>query len=82
MRAEALETLVQEDIAAGMQACAVVANTGTTATTAIDPVGAIAAVVRRYGLWLHVDAAMAGSAMILRSAAGCGAASKQLTALC
>ncbi len=65
MRADALETMVQEDIAAGMQACAVVATTGTTATTAIDPVGAIAAVARRYGLWLHVDAAMAGSAMIL-----------------
>ena len=34
-------------------------------TTAIDPVGAIAAVAERYRLWLHVDAAMAGSAMIL-----------------
>jgi glutamate/tyrosine decarboxylase-like PLP-dependent enzyme len=44
---------------------AVVATVGATATTAIDPVGAIADVARRHGLWLHVDAAMTGSAMIL-----------------
>jgi aromatic-L-amino-acid decarboxylase len=48
-----------------MLPCAVVATTGTTATTAIDPVGALAAVAQRHGLWLHVDSAMAGSAMIL-----------------
>ena len=65
MQADALEALLQRDIAAGMLPCAVVATTGTTATTAIDPVGEIAAVAQRYGLWLHVDAAMAGSAMIL-----------------
>ena len=38
---------------------------GTTATTAVDPLEPIAAVAERHGLWLHVDAAMAGSAMIL-----------------
>ena len=65
MRADALDALVQRDIAAGMLPCAVVATTGTTATTAIDPVADIAAVARRHGLWLHLDAAMAGSAMIL-----------------
>ena len=65
MQADALDAMVQRDIAAGMLPCAVVATTGTTATTAIDPVAAIAAVAQRYGLWLHVDAAMAGSAMIL-----------------
>jgi aromatic-L-amino-acid decarboxylase len=65
MRAEALAAMVEEDLARSLRPCAVVATTGTTATTALDPVGAIAAVAGRHGLWLHVDAAMAGSAMIL-----------------
>jgi aromatic-L-amino-acid/L-tryptophan decarboxylase len=65
MRADMLEAMAREDAARGLRPCAVVATTGTTATTALDPVGAIAAVARRHGLWLHVDAAMAGSAMIL-----------------
>ena len=65
MRADALEAAVKADIASGRTPAAVVATTGTTATTALDPVEAIAAVAKRYGLWLHVDAAMAGSAMIL-----------------
>jgi aromatic-L-amino-acid decarboxylase len=56
---------VAEDRAAGRQPCAVVATTGTTATTAFDPLGPIATVAREHGLWMHVDAAMAGSAMIL-----------------
>jgi aromatic-L-amino-acid decarboxylase len=65
MRPEALEALIQRDRAAGVKPCAVVATTGTTTTTALDPVEAIAEVARENGLWLHVDAAMAGSAMIL-----------------
>jgi aromatic-L-amino-acid decarboxylase len=65
MRSDALDTLIQQDLAAGVLPCAVVATTGSTAVTAIDPVAAIAAVAGRHGIWLHVDAAMAGSAMIL-----------------
>lgn len=65
MRADALAAAIREDIAAGRKPCAVVATTGTTTTTAVDPIGAIAEVARAHGLWLHVDAAMAGSAMIL-----------------
>jgi aromatic-L-amino-acid decarboxylase len=65
MRTDALEAAIAADIAAGLTPCAVVATSGTTATTALDPLEAIAAVARRRGLWLHVDAAMAGSAMIL-----------------
>src|SRR5207245_328974 len=56
---------VTAEAAAGLVPCAVVATTGTTASTALDPLGPIAEVAQRHGLWLHVDAAMAGSAMIL-----------------
>ncbi len=65
MRADALAEMVAEDLARGDLPCAVVATVGTTATTAIDPVAAAAEVASRHGLWLHVDSAMAGSAMIL-----------------
>ncbi|MBP3955328.1 aspartate aminotransferase family protein [Gemmata sp. G18] len=65
MRADALEAAIRADLDAGKVPCAVVATTGTTASTALDPVGAIAEVAARYKLWVHVDAAMAGSAMIL-----------------
>src|SRR5262249_52895333 len=62
---DALEGAIRRDVAEGRQPCAVVATTGTTTSTALDPVPAIAALAREYGMWLHVDAAMAGSAMIL-----------------
>lgn len=65
MRADALATMMADDVAAGHMPCAVVATTGSTASTALDPVGAIATVAQHHGAWLHVDAAMAGSAMIL-----------------
>jgi aromatic-L-amino-acid/L-tryptophan decarboxylase len=61
----ALDEAIARDRALGHKPCAVVATTGTTASTALDPVAAVAASARRHGLWLHVDAAMAGSAMIL-----------------
>lgn len=65
MRPDALAELAKADGATGKVPCAVVATTGTTASTALDPVGGIAEVAARFGLWVHVDAAMAGSAMIL-----------------
>lgn len=65
MRADALAAAIAEDRAAGRVPCAVVATTGTTTTTALDPVGAIADVIAGQSIWLHVDAAMAGSAMVL-----------------
>jgi aromatic-L-amino-acid decarboxylase len=65
MRPEALHEAIRADLNAGKLPCAVIATTGTTASTALDPVGPIAELASRYGLFLHVDAAMAGSAMIL-----------------
>jgi aromatic-L-amino-acid decarboxylase len=65
MRADALDAAVRCDRDRGRTPCAIVATTGTTTTTALDPVGALAEVAGRHGLWLHVDAAMAGSAMVL-----------------
>jgi aromatic-L-amino-acid decarboxylase len=61
----ALARAIDDDLAAGRRPCAIVATTGTTTTTAVDPLEPIGALAARHGLWLHVDAAMAGSAMIL-----------------
>ncbi len=63
--ANALAEAVREDRAAGRVPAAVVATIGTTTTTAIDPLAAITALKRDHSLWVHVDAAMGGSAMIL-----------------
>jgi aromatic-L-amino-acid decarboxylase len=60
-----LARLLEVDLAAGRKPCAIVATVGTTATTAMDPIAKIAALAHRHSAWLHVDAAMAGSAMIL-----------------
>ncbi len=64
LRLDLLERAVEDDLAAGRRPCAVVAAVGTTATTALDPVAGVAALCERFGLWLHVDAALAGTAMI------------------
>ena len=64
LRVDALAEAVEADRAAGLRPCAVVATIGTTGTTALDPVAGIAGVARRHGLWLHVDAALAGTAMV------------------
>jgi aromatic-L-amino-acid decarboxylase len=64
MRPDALAHMIERDLAAGLRPCCVAATVGTTTTTAIDPVPAIADICRRYGMWLHVDAAYAGSAAV------------------
>jgi aromatic-L-amino-acid decarboxylase len=62
---EALRRQIRADRAAGLVPAAVVATVGTTGSTAIDPVPAIAAICREESVWLHVDAAWAGSAAIV-----------------
>lgn len=61
----ALSAAIEDDLAAGRIPAAIVCSVGTTGTTAMDPVAAIAAIANRHHVWLHVDAAMAGSAMLL-----------------
>jgi aromatic-L-amino-acid decarboxylase len=64
MDAVALRQAILEDIAAGLRPFAVVATAGTTSTTSVDPVPAIAALCEQHGLWLHLDAAYGGAAAI------------------
>jgi aromatic-L-amino-acid/L-tryptophan decarboxylase len=70
LRVDALADAIERDRAAGLRPCAVVATAGTTNTTAFDPIDAIAAVTEHHAMWLHVDAAMAGTAMILPECRG------------
>jgi aromatic-L-amino-acid decarboxylase len=65
MRADALDAAVAEDRDAGCRPLAVVATIGTTSSTAVDPVAAIAPVCGSHGVWLHVDAAYAGVTAML-----------------
>src|SRR5512134_1227979 len=64
MDAEALRTAVAEDRAAGWRPFCVVATVGTTSTTSVDPVPAIADLCEAEGMWLHVDGAYGGVAAV------------------
>lgn len=60
MRPDLLEEAIVADLAAGRRPVAVVATVGTTSVAAADPLGPIADICRRRGVWLHVDAAYGG----------------------
>ncbi|MEO1995676.1 MAG: aminotransferase class V-fold PLP-dependent enzyme [Planctomycetaceae bacterium] len=64
MHADRLEDQMQTDLRNGLIPVYVCATVGTTSTGAIDPVDQIGRVCRKYGAWLHVDAAMAGTAAL------------------
>ena len=65
MRADLLREAMEADRRAGRKPFCVVPTVGTTSTSSIDPVPAIADVAEQYGAWLHVDAAYGGSAAVV-----------------
>jgi aromatic-L-amino-acid decarboxylase len=65
MIASELENSVIRDIEKGYSPMCVVAALGTTGSTAVDPLEEIAEICKKYNLWFHIDAAYAGSALIL-----------------
>jgi aromatic-L-amino-acid decarboxylase len=65
MQPDELERAIAADLEAGLTPACVVATVGTTSSTAVDPLPAIAEICRRHGVWFHVDAAYAGAAAIV-----------------
>lgn len=65
MRPDALEQAIKNDLRKGYRPLCVVAAMGTTGSTAIDPLKPIGEICQEYKVWLHVDAAFAGTALIL-----------------
>ncbi|MEC9328739.1 MAG: pyridoxal-dependent decarboxylase [Pseudomonadota bacterium] len=60
----ALSAVIERDLDSGLTPVFVVSALGTTGTGAVDPIGEVGRLARKYGLWHHVDAAWAGNAMI------------------
>ncbi len=60
-----LRKAIEEDMEKGFVPCCVVATIGTTGTTAVDPLRSIGEICKEKGIWLHVDAALAGTALLL-----------------
>jgi|TARA_B110000093_G_scaffold159435_1_gene179209 aromatic-L-amino-acid decarboxylase len=60
-----LEKAIKADLASGKIPCCIITTLGTTGTTAMDPLEAIANIAVKYNVWHHVDAAYAGAAFVL-----------------
>ncbi|MDH5474288.1 MAG: pyridoxal-dependent decarboxylase [Cyclobacteriaceae bacterium] len=65
MLPDTLEKTILKDIEKGLKPLCVIATLGTTGTTAIDPINEIAAICAKHSVWLHIDAAFAGTALVL-----------------
>ena len=65
MQPEALDAQIQEDLEKGYKPCCVITAVGTTGTVAVDPIPAISAICAKHQVWHHIDAAYAGSALLL-----------------
>jgi len=65
MDAIALENAIEKDLSAGYIPLCIVAALGTTGTTAMDPLEQISSISKKHKIWLHVDAAYAGTALLL-----------------
>jgi len=65
MKPAALRDAVEQDLRDGYKPTCVVATIGTTSSTAVDPIDEIGKICREYNIWFHVDAAFAGSALVL-----------------
>jgi aromatic-L-amino-acid decarboxylase len=65
MKPDLLEQAILKDLETDMTPVCVIAALGTTGSTAVDPLFDIAAVCKKFNIWLHVDAAFAGSALLL-----------------
>jgi aromatic-L-amino-acid decarboxylase len=65
MQSSALHDTIEADLEAGFQPLCVIATIGTTGSTAVDPIRQIGKICSKNNIWLHVDAAYAGTAMVL-----------------
>ncbi|MCK5004215.1 MAG: aspartate aminotransferase family protein [Candidatus Aminicenantes bacterium] len=65
LRSEELEELIKKDIKNGFKPLTVIAALGTTGSTAVDPLNEIGKICKKYDIWYHIDAAYAGTALML-----------------
>src|SRR5439155_26498660 len=70
MRLDALESAIAEDKKRGLRPAVIVAMAGSTATGAIDPLAALAAIAARGKMWFHADAAYGGGVLLSKKRAG------------